>query len=289
MENSTNNVQLAFDVAKGLWLLDGAEHILPTIARLSSGAGGPIEAIRQPIPNYLTLDSEHLATKSSKAPQQGCVALIRLGGTLTKYPSWATAGTAPLATIINELALDKRVAALIIDIDSNGGAVNAVPVLVAALRNFKAQKKPILAHCDCCASAAYWIASQCDKVFADNTLSRVGSIGAMCECWDDRGIFEQDGGKVHTVYAVESPDKNADYRSMLDGDYGPIQATLSTIVKQFHTDIKVGRPNLKTDSPGVMTGKTFYAEEAKAVGLIDSICSLDETIKIAYTFTQINR
>lgn len=290
MDKLTNNVQLAIDVAKGVWLLDGAEHILPTISRLYSGKGDPIfEAIQQPTPRFLSFTGEDFEAQPCNTPQNGCIALIRIAGTLTKYPSWATVGTIGLASTINELALDKRVGVLVLDIDSGGGAVNAVPVLVSALRNFKAQGKPILAHCDMCASAAYWIASQCDKVFADNTLSRVGSIGAMCEYWDDRGIFEKDGGKVHIVYAVESPDKNEDFRKMLNGDYESIQATLSTIVEVFHSDIKAARPTLKADADGVMTGRTFYATDAKAVGLIDSICTLDETIKIAHTLKQINR
>ena len=93
--------------------------------------------------------------------------------------------------------------------------------MIAAIKKIQSMGKPVVAHCDFCASAAYWIASQCDSIFADNFLSEFGSIGVMTQIVDSRNLAS--GEKLITIYAEESKDKNLAYRKALDGDYRLMQ------------------------------------------------------------------
>ena len=166
----------------------------------------------------------------------------------------------------------------VLDIDSPGGAGNAIAPMLQAIREIRNLGKPIIAHCDFCASAALWIASQCDAVMMDNSLSEIGSLGAYASILDNRENL-QTGEKIITVYADESDDKNKAVRDALEGKYDTLKKDLSELVADFRTAVTSGRPNLKTDEEGVMTGAMFRADKAVAIGLADGMMTLQECIE----------
>ena len=62
----------------------------------------------------------------------------------------------------------------------------------------------------------------------------------------------------------------------------------SHTVAQFHQDVKAGRPNIKTDAPGVFSGAMFHPDEAQDLGLINGMMTLDECIENAAIRAQYN-
>ena len=204
--------------------------------------------------------------------------VVPLHGALTKYDTCDTYGTAGIAAKMDEFINDDEVVGFVLDIDSPGGAENAIFPLVSAIARARAAGKPVIAHCDSCYSAAYWVASQCDAIFADNARSGFGSIGAYAQILDDRED-KMTGYKIITIYAPESKDKNLAYREALDGKTEKMEEQLSELVSAFHAAVKAGRPSLKADADGVMTGATFKAEKSIELGLADGIGSMDECIE----------
>ena len=59
-------------------------------------------------------------------------------------------------------------------------------------------------------------------------------------------------------------------------------------IAQFHQDVKAGRPNIKTDAPGVFSGAMFHPDEAQDLGLINGMMTLDECIENAAIRAQYN-
>ena len=83
------------------------------------------------------------------------------------------------------------------DTHSGGGAVDAIAPLVDAILYAKSKGKAVVAHCDLCASAAYYAASYCDEIIASNTISaEFGSIGVMMSFPDYAKYYENAGVKV---------------------------------------------------------------------------------------------
>lgn len=103
-----------------------------------------------------------------------------------------------------------------------------------------------------------------------------------------RKKLKKEGYTVITVYADESTDKNLGYRQALEGEYALIKKGLSHTVAQFHQDVKAGRPNIKTDAPGVFSGAMFHPDEAQDLGLINGMMTLDECIENAAIRAQYN-
>lgn len=272
-----NNIQLALDIRRGQWLLYDAEALVPLAIQFLSHSQVNIEPISFNVSTYAE-SSNHISISSDKPIEQDrLVAVIPMLGTLTKYNSCGTIGATTIANAILNAAYNDNVIGMVLDIDSGGGACNAVPVVIEAINKFKSFGKPIVAHTDLCASAAYWIASQCDAIFSDNSLSRAGSIGVLTNLIDDSNTST--GAKVISVYARESTDKNLSYRNALHGDYELLQTEMSDIITEFHSAVKNGRKYLVSDAAGVLSGADFTPQKAIEVGLIDGLYTLEETIK----------
>ena len=211
-----NTLHLLSDVRRGQWFVHDYESLLPVALSFLRGEKIPEAAIR-PTFEFSASEAESPAAISgeSKAKQ---VAVIPIVGTITKYDSCFTTGAITYARAIMAAANHPDIGATVLDIDSGGGAGNAIAVLKEAIHYTQSLGKPIVAHVDFCASLAYWVASQCDAIFCDNPLSAVGSIGGLYQIVDDTGKMEKEGYTVITVYADESADKNLDYRMALEGD-----------------------------------------------------------------------
>lgn len=213
----------------------------------------------------------------------GSVAIIPIRGSLIKYGTWCSYGADERADMIRSAAAHKNISSIVLDIDSGGGACDAVAPIVHAVSDAKAIGKPVVASCDLAASAAYWIASACDRIIADNDISsEFGSIGVMCSFADAKPYYEKMGYKFHEIYADQSADKNADFHMALQGDYSKIKSeSLNPLAIKFQETVKANRPGLDQSVPGILSGKMFYAADAKKYGLIDDIGTLSKAVSTA--------
>ncbi len=277
MAQRTNFLQLALDLRRGSWLIKDADILMPAVNRFFARDASftPIDKELQLSSVYMSGGSGSLSKGTPENKEEQTVIIAPLHGPMTKYETCESYGTTDIAERIMELADQPEVVGFVLDIDSCGGASNAIAPIVRAIEKVKAAGKPIIAHCDACYSAAYWVASQCDAIFADNDFSGFGSIGAYAQFLDDRED-KQTGFKAITVYAPESEDKNKPVRDALDGKPEAMQKDLSLLVSYFHSAVKAGRHNLKTDAAGVMSGADFYAKDAIDLGLADGMATLDE-------------
>ena len=97
------------------------------------------------------------------------------------------------------------------------------------------------------------------------------------------------GVKFHEIYADQSENKNEAFRLAFEGDYTKIrQESLNPMALRFQEEVKEKRKCLKLDTPGILSGKMFYAREAVAVGLIDEIGTLGRAVEVAKELEEMN-
>lgn len=234
----------------------------------------PVMAVSENKDNYNAYD---------EAPK-GSVAIIPLKGTMLKYGTLCEYGMVEVAHEIRTAALSENIGGIVLDVDSGGGSVDAIAPVVSAIEFSKALGKPVVASVDMACSAAYWAASVCDKIIADNSISaEVGSIGVMMSFWDVKGFYEEKGYKLHTIYAPESDQKNLPFEMALKGEYDLIKTEeLSPLAISFQEAIKGNRVNkINLEIPGILNGKTFLSGPAMEHGLIDAIGSLTLAVDTA--------
>ena len=233
--------------------------------------------------SYREIDFAPIAETGNEGKANGkkVVAIIPLHGTMIKYGTMCAYGADEIAEAIDAAAADKKVMGIVLDIDSGGGAVDAVAPLVDAIRRTKAMGKPVVACCDLCASAAYWTACECNEIMAANAISsEFGSIGVMMQFPDYAKYYEKEGIKVHTIYSNLSAYKNAPFEAAKKGEYESIKAEeLDPLARKFQANVRAKRAGkLDENVEGTLNGKVFYAEDALKNGLIDSIGTLDRAV-----------
>ena len=211
-------------------------------------------------------------------------AVIPLHGTMLKYGTMCSYGTTEVAAVIEEAAQAKNISSIVLDIDSGGGSVDAIAPLIDAIRSAQSKRKAVVAYCDLCASAAYYVASYCNEIVAGNEISaELGSIGVMMSFMDYAKYYEDQGIKQHTIYSSLSDYKNAPFEAAKRGDYKAIRdEELDPLARDFQENVKRNRgQRLQLDTEGLLRGRMFYARDAVRVGLADRIGSLAEAAKIS--------
>ena len=204
-------------------------------------------ADREPIPLMVAATdgrSMKLKNSFSDAPQ-GSTAIIPVHGTMLKYGTYCSYGTMEYADLIREAADSSNISSVLCDIDSGGGAVDAIAPLVDAILYARSKGKAVVAHCDLCASAAYYAASYCNEIIASNTISaEFGSIGVMMSFPDYAKYYESAGIKMHTIYSNLSDYKNAPFEAAKKGDYASIRdEELDPLARDFQANVRKNRGN----------------------------------------------
>ncbi|MBB6053265.1 S49 family peptidase [Armatimonas rosea] len=131
----------------------------------------------------------------------GQVALIPVSGVLLPTSSWwmrylGFRSTPEIAEAIKRAQADANIKTILLKIESPGGAVQGIAELADTV---KACDKRIIAYTGgVCASAALWVASQCDKVYASR-LADVGCIGTLRVVSDWSQYYKAMGVTVNAI------------------------------------------------------------------------------------------
>jgi len=133
------------------------------------------------------------------------------------------------------------------------------------------------------ASAGMWLASAASVRVASSPIDLVGSIGVKTSFTDLNGFLKDKLNiTVYDLYATKATRKDEEVRALLSdpSDSKPFTDYLDHVNEIFHSAIQ---SNLGIDPKSeVFTGAIYNAVQAKSLGLIDSIGSLDFAIETAY-------
>lgn len=169
---------------------------------------------------------------------------------------------------------EKTIKAIILRIDSPGGAVAPTQEIYEEVRRID-QIKPIYASFGTvAASGGYYIGSACRKIWA-NPGTLTGSIGVIMQMADLSELFKWAKYRPEVIKAGRYKDIGSPNRAMTDEERSLMNDLLSGTHKQFMEDIlAVRKDRLKKDITELAQGQIFHGTEAKDVGLVDEIGSL---------------
>lgn len=280
------------EIHKGIWLLDyfAYQDYYALYQQFLSNSGSPVFVKEENKPR-IYLDSQLYSYDSQnpmKSTKEKAVGIVNMQGLILKQSDMCTVGAEEIVAQLDALDKDPNVEATILKMDGPGGAVSAAPPFIDfGLR----KKKPVVGLFDNMLSLYYWAAlASCDYLMAENTLSsRVGSVGVVLSFSDYSEKRKKEGINDHEIYPEESKHKNLPFQLALKGDYSMITAEmLSPIARKYQNYVKEKRPNLKEET-GVLTGKTFGAEEALELGMIDGIGNLSKAIEMARVLAELKQ
>lgn len=210
---------------------------------------------------------------------QGRTAVIEIYGTMTKHgSSFARGGSTVRARRSLRNALnDPNVGSILLLIESPGGSVAGTKELADDVRA-AAQQKPTWAYIeDIGASAAYWVASAAHKIFA-NDVAYVGSIGTYMVIDDWSKAYEEHGVKAHLVTTGEFKGAGVAGIEIQEKHLAHWQELINKTNDLFLAAVQKGRGFTKAQTKQLADGRVHMAADAKDLGLIDGVQSLDKTL-----------
>jgi len=190
-------------------------------------------------------------------------------------------GACSLETVTSQFRAamaDPVVSQLLLNFDSPGGSVAGVPELADEI--FKARaKKPIVGISNSlCASAAYWLASQCGQMFC-TTSGEIGSIGVYTQHVDESVALEKSGLNVSFVSAGRYKTEGSSIEPLTVEARAAIQKTIDGFYSLFTQAVARGRGvSVSQVRDGMGQGRCLMAADGLSQKMVDGVATFDEVI-----------
>lgn len=283
------NRKIISEIISGHWFIEKqwAESHLPLVIALLQGRQPVSFVERSGDENFelpyavdpSTMERFEFFTMRGENPNipQGSVGIIPMTGPITYYNGdCGEPGMMQRTNWLVRMQRRENISAIVQLIDTPGGVATAVPNYIAEMRK---SNKPILSYVDnFCASLGMWFSSASTEVYAGHEFSQIGAVGSFMMFLDQRGALEKQGYKLVEIYAPQSTDKNKPYIDALNGDETLIKEDLRVHVDAFIKHIKQSRPAAAATEAAWNSGKMFYSEDAKNLGLIDGIRPFSQVV-----------
>lgn len=200
------------------------------------------------------------------------VALIRIEGLITDSKN--------VIDEIKEYVKDPSIKAIILRIDSPGGAVAPAQEIYEEVRKATAKKKIVVSMGTVAASGGYYIASPANKIVA-NPGTLTGSIGVIMEIPNIEGLMNKLGIKTEVVKSGSYKDMASVFRGIRKEERDILQNVLDNVHSQFIKAVAEGRKMLIDDVKKIADGRVFTGEQALKAGLVDELGNLEDAVHTA--------
>jgi protease-4 len=171
---------------------------------------------------------------------------------------------------IDRMAANSRIRAIVLRVDSPGGAVMASDQIWRAVQRAR-KKKPVIASMgEVAASGGYYVASAANEIWASpSTIT--GSIGIFYGKVDIEPLVKHFGVNVETEKRGSHAGADSMFRPFTDADRALLVEKLRVWYRQFLERVAEGRklPIERVDA--LARGRVYSGDSAHALGLIDSL------------------
>lgn len=230
-----------------------------------------------PVEETLVADSDRLLCRDKIAliDVEGMILNARTGGLLGE-------GDNMMATFRERLdaaRADKRVKAVVLRINSPGGAVTASDIMYQDVLAFRRDTgKPVVACLmDVAASGGYYLAMAADRVIAHPTTV-TGSIGVIMSLYSADGLAKLVGIKSTPIKSGPNKDLGNPLRAMTDEERAILQGMVDGFYDSFVQVVARGRGMDEARVRALADGRVYSGLEAQKLGLVDEVGYLEDAI-----------
>ena len=175
-----------------------------------------------------------------------------------------------ILTQIRCATLDETVRAIILEVDSPGGAVTPSDEIYAALEQFKRddEERMIMVFVrGIGASGAYYAAMAGDYIIAEPT-SIVGSVGVIMQTINMKGLGEKVGLSSVTIASGANKDMLNPFEEVNPQHIAMLQELVDSMQERFASIVEQSRGLENRD---LLDGRVFHAGQALQHNLIDGV------------------
>jgi len=205
-----------------------------------------------------------------KIPLGSKIALVRIEGPIMD--------SRDIVEEIKERTRDQSIKAIILRIDSPGGAVAPSQEIYEQVKKAVAVKKVVVSMGSLAASGGYYIAAPADRIIA-NPGTLTGSIGVIMEIPNIEGLMTKIGVTTEVIKSGKHKDMASVFRKMGDEERALLQGVMDNVHEQFIKAVATGRKLKVEDVRLIADGRIFSGEQAKEQKLVDELGTLEDTVR----------
>ncbi|MCU0356352.1 MAG: signal peptide peptidase SppA [Cyclobacteriaceae bacterium] len=231
--------------------------------------------------NFIRLNRYSKSMKPRKYSKNEIAVIVAEGTILPGTGTEGVVGGDAFAEEIRKARLSNKVKAIVIRINSPGGAFQASDAMWREV-TLAAKEKPVIASMSgVAASGGYYLAMACDTIVAQpHTIT--GSIGVFTTLFDASAFL---GNKLGITFDEV---RTGEYGSMLgftrplsDAERRVWQRRTEDIYETFTSKAAAGRDMPVEDLKKVASGRVWSGIQAKERGLVDILGGYNDAIRIA--------
>jgi protease-4 len=178
---------------------------------------------------------------------------------------------------IREYVKDPSIKAIVLRVDSPGGAVAPSQEIFEEVKKAASEKKVVVSMGAVAASGGYYISSPATRIVA-NPGTLTGSIGVIMEIPNLEGLMSKVGVKTQVIKSGAHKDIASVFRELGDEERQILQGVLDDVHEQFISDVAEGRRIPVEEVRKLADGRVFTGRQALKEGLVDELGNLQDAI-----------
>ena len=181
---------------------------------------------------------------------------------------------------LTQYGKDDGIKAVIVRINSPGGAVAPSQEIYEAVIQLKKKKNVVASMGSVAASGGYMIACAAEKIVA-NPGTITGSISAVMHFANAEELLKKIGLKTSVIKSGKYKDIGSPTREMTQEEKVILQELVDDIYDQFLETVSKDRKISKEDLRKIADGRVFSGRQAQKLGLIDYIGDMGYALELS--------
>ncbi|MBS4456263.1 signal peptide peptidase SppA [Tuanshanicoccus lijuaniae] len=211
--------------------------------------------------------------KKKAAAKQNKLIVLPLEGVIGKGHQQINSDT--LYSQLKQLKELDNIKGIVLAINSPGGSALESEKMYQRLKSLDV---PVYAWMqDVAASGGYYIASAAEKIMATDT-SLVGSIGVVAMLPEMSAIAEKVGINLES-YNLSQYEQLHPLTPLSSTNKAKLLSRMHDVYREFKARVMAARHMDDATLEPLAQGKVYLGQQAQAIGLVDQLATLDETIK----------
>ena len=227
--------------------------------------------------------------KGEPTIRDNSVLALRVAGTLPDYtpddpfkrffggPDQSLTG---LVMQFKKAKVDKRIKAILLDIDMSGVGWGKAEELRDAIADFRSAGKPVYAYLEFGLNKEYYIATACDKIFVPPP-GELFINGLAADVMFFRGSLDKLGvyPDIYQIGKYKSAGDMFTQKQMTDAHREYVNSMLDDLFNRYVNTIAQARNKTPDDVRKLIDDAPYNGAKAKQVGLIDEVLYRDDVEK----------
>lgn len=192
-----------------------------------------------------------------------------------------------IITQLRALKKNKKIAAVVLRVDSPGGDALASDLMWREIQKFSEEKPIIASMADVAASGGYYMSMGCQKIVAE-PLTITGSIGVVTGKFNLSELYEKVGYNTETISRGRFAEILNESRKFSDDEAELFDKSAQYAYEQFRDKAAMSRGMAIEEMQKFAQGRVWSGQRAKQIGLVDACGGLWKAIALAKEAAEID-